>query len=152
EPFLLYPANAGGHKGAATVLRACARLKERLGGRAPLLVQCGTNSDVFSQHFKPRSSEPPHWAATRDLVRDLDLVEGRDVVFTGFVDDCQLADLYGRCQAVINAAKYDNGSYSLIEGRYFGRPLLSTRYPGAVDLCNRFQLPTHFFPVDDDGE
>ncbi len=151
EPFLLYPANAGGHKGAGVVLRAYARLRERLGGRTPLLVQCGTESDAFSRRYQPRPADPPHWAATRALVADLELEEGRDVVFTGFVEDDQLLDLYQRCGAVINAAKYDNGSYSLVEGRYFGRPLVSAEYPGATDLCARFGLPARFFPVDDDA-
>jgi glycosyltransferase involved in cell wall biosynthesis len=150
EPFYLYPSNAGGHKGAAVVLRAYARLKERLGDKAPLLVQCGTNSEVFSTQYEPQPADPPHWAATRQLVKDLELDEDRDVVFLGFVNDRQLLDLYERSLAVINAAKYDNGSYALIEGRYFGRPLVSTEYPAAVNLCERFELPARFFPLDDD--
>jgi glycosyltransferase involved in cell wall biosynthesis len=151
EQFLLYPANAGGHKGAMVLLRAYARLKERLGAQAPLLVQCGTNSDAFSSRYVPRFGDPPHWEATRKLVLDLELEEDRDVVFLGFVNDRQLLDLYQRCLLVINASKYDNGSYSLIEGRYFGRPLISTDYPAAVNLCQRFGLPAQFFPVDDDA-
>jgi glycosyltransferase involved in cell wall biosynthesis len=151
ESFLLYPSNAGGHKGAGVMLRAYARLKERLGDQTPLLVQCGTNSDAFSGHYQPRPTDPPHWAATRSLVADLELEEGRDVVFLGFVSDRQLLDLYQRSLVVINAAKYDNGSYSLIEGRYFGRPLISTEYPAALNLCERFGLPARFVPVDDDA-
>jgi len=150
-PFLLYPANAGGHKGAGVVLRAYARLKERLGDQAPLLVQCGTNSDAFSSRYQAQPTDPPHWAATRELVKDLELEEDRDLVFLGFVNDSQLLDLYERCLVVINAAKYDNGSYALIEGRYFGRPLISTAYPAALDLCKRFDLPARVFPVDDDA-
>jgi glycosyltransferase involved in cell wall biosynthesis len=151
ESFLLYPSNAGGHKGAAVVLRAYARLKERLGDQAPLLVQCGTNSEAFSGKYQPQPTDPPHWTVTRNLVKDLELEEGRDVVFLGFVNERQLLDLYERCLVVVNAAKYDNGSYSLVEGRYFGRPLISTEYPAAVNLCERFRLPAKFFPVEDDA-
>jgi glycosyltransferase involved in cell wall biosynthesis len=151
EPFLLYPSNAGGHKGAPMVLRAYARLKERLGDKAPLLVQCGTNSEVFSARYRPQPTDPPHWAATRRLVQELELEEERDVTFLGFVNDRQLLDLYERCLAVINAAKYDNGSYALIEGRYFGRPLICTEYPAALNLCERFELPARFCPRDDDA-
>jgi glycosyltransferase involved in cell wall biosynthesis len=151
EPFLLYPSNAGGHKGAKLLLRAYARLRERLGEQTPLLVQCGTNSEAFSRHYQPQPDDPPHWAATRALLRDLELEEGQDVAFLGFVNDRQLLDLYQRCQVVINASKYDNGSYSLIEGHYFGRPLVSTEYPAAVDLCKRFEAPARFFPVDDEA-
>ncbi len=151
EDFLLYPANAGGHKGAGVLLRAYARLKERLGDQTPLLVQCGTDSEAFSRRYMPQANDPAHWRATRNLVLDLELEEGRDVVFLGFVNDRQLLDLYQRCLAVINAAKFDNGSYSLIEARYFGRPLICTEYPAAMNLCRRFGLPSRFFPVDDDA-
>ena len=142
EPFLLYPSNAGGHKGAGVVLRAYARLKERLGDQAPLLVQCGTNSEVFSSQYQPQPTDPPHWAVTRSLVKDLELEEGRDVMFLGFVNDCQLLTLLERCLVVVNAAKFDNGSYSLIEGRYFGRPLTRqrTRRPStcaSASVCRR---------------
>jgi glycosyltransferase involved in cell wall biosynthesis len=151
EPFLLYPSNASPHKGALVVLRAYARLIERLGDKAPLLVQCGTNSNVFSSRYRLQPTDSPHWEAVQLLVHELELEEGRDVVFLGFVNDRQLLDLYERCRAVICAAKYDNGSYAMVEGRYFGRPLISTEYPAAVNLCERFQLPARFFPRDDDA-
>jgi glycosyltransferase involved in cell wall biosynthesis len=85
----------------------------------------------------------------RTLVRDLELEEGRDVVFLGFVNDRQLLDLYQRCAVVVNAARYDNGSFCLVEGRYFGKPIVSSRYPAAESLCQRFGVPAKYFPIDD---
>jgi glycosyltransferase involved in cell wall biosynthesis len=150
RPFVLHAANTSEHKGAGVVLRACGRLKERLGEQAPMLVMCGG----FTEYFSPSrdgtvARDEPHWRNMRTLVRDLELAEGRDVAFLGYVNDRQLLDLYQRCAAVVNAARYDNGSFCLIEGRYFGKPIVSSRYPAAESLCQRFGVPAKFFPIDD---
>jgi len=57
--------------------------------------------------------------------------------------------LYEHCSLVVNAGKFDNGSFSLVEATYFGKPTLSTRYPAAEFICQRFGARTKFFPVDD---
>jgi glycosyltransferase involved in cell wall biosynthesis len=150
RPFILHAANTGEHKGAGVVLRACGRLKERYGDQAPLLVVCGGYTEYFSPSRETTIvRDELHWRNMRMLVRDLELEEGRDVVFLGFVSDRQLLDLYQRCAVVVNAARYDNGSFCLIEGRYFGRPLVSSRYPAAESLCQRFSVPAEYFPIDD---
>jgi glycosyltransferase involved in cell wall biosynthesis len=150
RPFILHAANTSEHKGASVVLRACGRLKERLGERTPVLVMCGG----FTEYFAPSrdgsvARDEPHWRNMRTLVRDLELEEGCDVVFLGYVSDPQLLDLYQRCAVVVNAARYDNGSFCLIEGHYFGKPIVSSRYPAAESLCQRFGVPAKFFPIDD---
>jgi glycosyltransferase involved in cell wall biosynthesis len=148
RPFILYPANTSEHKGAGVMLRAFGRLKERLGDQAPLLVVCGGYTEYFSPSYRGIRDEV-HWRNIRTLVRDLELEEGRDVVFLGLVSDAQLLDLYQRCATIVNAARYDNGSFCLIEGRYFGRPVISSRYPAAEYLCQRFEIPAKFFPIED---
>jgi glycosyltransferase involved in cell wall biosynthesis len=150
RPFILHAANTSEHKGAGVMLRACGRLKERLGEQAPMLVMCGG----FTEYFAPSrdgtvSRDEPHWRNMRTLVRDLELEEGQDVVFLGFVNDRQLLDLYQRCAVVVNAARHDNGSFCLIEGWYFGKPIISSRYPAAESLCQRFGIPAKFFPIDE---
>jgi glycosyltransferase involved in cell wall biosynthesis len=150
RPFILHAANTSEHKGAGVMLRACGRLKERLGEAAPLLVICGGYTEYFSPSREGTvARDEVHWRNMRTLVRDLELVEGRDVVFLGFVSDRQLLDLYERCAVVVNAARYDNGSFCLIEGRYFGRPVISSRYPAAEKLCQRFAIPAKFFAIED---
>ena len=148
RPFILHAANTGEHKGAAVMLRAFGRLKEKLGDEAPLLVICGGYTEYFSPSYQGIRDEV-HWRNIRTLVRDLELQEGRDVVFLGFVSDAQLLDLYQRCTVVVNAARYDNGSFCLIEGRYFGKQVVSSRYPAAEHLCRQFDIPARFFPIED---
>jgi glycosyltransferase involved in cell wall biosynthesis len=55
--------------------------------------------------------------------------------------------LYERCSVVVNAARYDNGCLCLAEGAYFGRPVVSSRYPAAEFHAQRFGYAAHFFPV-----
>jgi glycosyltransferase involved in cell wall biosynthesis len=150
EPFILNVGNAGEHKGGDILLRAITRMKQKAHGQVPLLVYVGVRTDAMSPQYRG-AIDYPWWSQIRQLVLSLGLVEGHDVTFLGFVSDEQLLDLYQRCAVVVNAARYDNGSYSLIEGAYFGRPLVSSRYPGVEFLCDRFQVPVHYFPVDDDG-
>ena len=147
-PFVLNVANSAPHKGAIPLLRAYAALKERTNGCCPFLVICGWKTDAFSARHGA-GDQFPYWVRVRRLVRELGLEEDRELVFLGYVDDRQLLDLYRRCAVVVNAAKYDNGSFSVIEGRYFGRAVISSDYPASRFLCERFGLQARYFPVDD---
>jgi glycosyltransferase involved in cell wall biosynthesis len=145
EPFILNVTNASPHKGSDIMLLGYAQLKRRLGRDTPQLVLCGYGTQGYSQ-TQERYDCPP-WQTIRRLVRDLGLVESRDVVFLGLVNDDQLRYLYERCSVVVNAARYDNGCLCLAEGAYFGRPVVSSRYPAAEFHAQRFGYAAHFFPV-----
>ena len=147
KPFYLYPANASPHKGAELVIRAVAMLRE-LVSEPPMVIQCGFMSDAFSSR-NGDSIDNPHSNSIRKLVQHFGLVEGRDILFLGTVSDSELKWLYERAVAVINAARFDNGSFNMIEGHWFGRPVISTDYPSARELAERFKLPVRFVPLDD---
>jgi glycosyltransferase involved in cell wall biosynthesis len=147
EPFILNVTNCSPHKGADVILGAYALLKRRLGSAAPLLVLCGFGTEGFSQDQRGRDGPP--WQTIRRLVRDLGLAENRDLVFLGTVNDNQLRYLYEHCSVVVNAARYDNGCLCLAEGAYFGRQVISSRYPAAEFHAYRFGYQAHFFPVGD---
>ena len=150
-PFILNVANHASHKGAEVLLRAAGMWKQRAEWQDWMLVICGFGTRLFS----PDSVEEyqgEHVPKMRRLVRDLGLVEGRDVVFLDYIDDHQLKDLFERSSIVVNAARYDNGSYSMIEGTWFGKPVVSTRYPGAEYVDRRFGVGAHFFRVEDPAD
>jgi glycosyltransferase involved in cell wall biosynthesis len=147
-PFLLNTSNLSRHKGIEVLLRGLARLKNRLGTECPQLVVCGVGTDRFSARAVT-SLDPPECLAVRRLVREQGLEEDRDVVFLGLVSDAQLLDFYQRCAVVVNAALYDNGSFLLTEGAYFGRRCVSSRYPAVEYLCERFHVPARFYPAGD---
>ncbi|SRR5260370_936641 len=53
--------------------------------------------------------------------------------------------------AAVNAATYDNGTFSLIEATYFGKPVICSRYPFVTvttpqtqqDVMQEYGLPKH---------
>jgi glycosyltransferase involved in cell wall biosynthesis len=67
----------------------------------------------------------------------------------GYVDDAQLLDLFTRCRVVVNAARYDNGTYSLIEATYFGKPTVCSDYPAAKNYTVATGVEPLYFPVED---
>lgn len=150
RPFVLHLANAAPHKGARPVLRAAAALRDRLGPAAPPVVLCGAGTERFSAAFRD-TAHPAWWyvAEVQRLWQGLGLREGADVFFLGDRPDPEVVWLYRRAAAVVNAGEYDNGSFNLVEGHHFGRPLVSTDYPAARALAGRFRLPVRFVPLGD---
>jgi glycosyltransferase involved in cell wall biosynthesis len=147
-PLILNVANAGFHKGADVLLRAIALMKKNSPSSSPKLVICGHSTDTFSVRYTG-AVDHPNAPVIRKLVGELGLIEGQDVVFLGFVSDEQLRYLHERCSVIVNAAQYDNGSFSMIEGAYFGQQVISSRYGAAEYLSDRFGAPTKFFPSGD---
>jgi glycosyltransferase involved in cell wall biosynthesis len=148
--FILDVTNTSPHKGAEHLFRAYRRLKDTLGPECPLLVLCGHGTEHFSARVHDQGRIAEYWTGRRAPLIELGLEEGNDVVFLGLVSDAELKDLYERCAVVVNAARFDNGSFSLIEARYFGKPTVSTDYPACRFLTDRFSIPTHFAPIGDD--
>ncbi len=145
DGFLLTLANLSPHKGLAVTLKAYAALKARLGGRGPGLVVSGIQTDQASPDYRGPGGPQP----LRDLARDLGLVPHRDLWCLGFTSDAQLLGLLQRCGAVVNSAVHDNGSFSVIEAAYFGKPAISSRYEAAAALYARFGIPVAYYPVGD---
>ncbi|MGL4549660.1 MAG: glycosyltransferase, partial [Gemmataceae bacterium] len=142
---VLNPTNSAPHKGAEVMLRGFALLREK--AEVGPLVLCGAETDRFGPGY--RGPLTPYWARVRRLAARLGLRPGADVYFLGYVDDAQLLDLMTRCRVVVNAARYDNGTYSLIEAHHFGKPTVCSRYPAAEELYGRFGVPARYFAVED---
>ena len=148
EPYILKVANAAHHKGAGVLLQAYAKLKQFGHQDLPPIVCCGSETHRLSSAFRGEIDHP-NGPRIRALVPALGLKEGIDVVFLGFVTESQLKYLYEHSSVVVNAGKWDNGSYSLIEAAYFGKPVISSLYPAAEFICQRFGVQAKFFPIDD---
>ncbi|EAQ77500.1 glycosyltransferase [Blastopirellula marina] len=147
ESFVLNVANVSAHKGAEAMLRGFAEVKKRLGWKDWQLVHTGWGTQWFSKHSMDYPDDR-HIKHIRELVHELGLVEGEDVVFLGYTNNSQLMDLFQRSKIVVNAARFDNGSYSMIEGAWFGKPVVSRRYKAAEFLDQRFGIGSHFYEGD----
>jgi glycosyltransferase involved in cell wall biosynthesis len=142
-PFFLNIANASPHKGALVLLQGFAQWKRLHPDSHTRLLMCGAETEAFSGRFP--THERDYCNQVRQLVVELGLREGRDVAFLGHVTDGQLKGLFERASLVINAANNDNGSYSMIESVWFGRPLVCSDYPAARYVDARFGLGSHWF-------
>jgi glycosyltransferase involved in cell wall biosynthesis len=111
---------------------------------------CGVDTHKFSATYN-QGYLPPNCLAVRELVAKAGLVEGKDIHFLGYLGDDEMLDMFQRCSAVVNAARFDNGCFNTLEAAYFGHPAVCTRYPAAEYLIERFGLPVHFYPVNDDA-
>lgn len=147
RPLILNVANAAPHKGAEVLLRGFAKLKQRPAWNDWQLAICGWATDSFSKQC-PNPIREAHIDFIRDLVDELGLQEGRDVAFLGYIDDSQLKYLFEMSNIVVNAARFDNGSFSMVEGAWFGKPVVCSRYPAAEYVDERFGIGSHFFEVN----
>jgi glycosyltransferase involved in cell wall biosynthesis len=147
RPLILNVANAAPHKGAEVLLRGFAKIKQRPAWKDWQLAICGWATDSFSKHCQ-HPVQDPHIDMMRAFIPTLGLEEGRDVVFLGYIDDSQLKYLFDMSNIVINAARFDNGSFSMVEGAWFGKPVVCSRYPAAEYVDERFGIGSHFFEVN----
>ena len=146
-PFILNVSNGAMHKGIIPMLKGYAELK-KIHSEPPLLVVCGVNTEKFSPSYGG-VEDYPTWVNVRALVGELGLLENIDVVFLGHVSDEELFYLFENCKTIVNSSNHDNGSFNLIEGHYFGKPTISTRYDAAEWLYKRFSVPVAFFEPND---
>lgn len=147
-PFILNVTNIAPHKGGEVLFRAYGRLRERLGARAPRLVICGYGTESFLPS-RPPLVDTPEIRAVRALIQETGLREGEDYAALGMVSDGQLLDLFERTEVVVNAALYDNGTFSVVEAAWFGKKTVSAGYPASRYLCERYRVPARFFPPGD---
>ena len=147
--FILNIANVSPHKGGDVMLRAFALLKRTLGDACPALVVAGVDTEMFQSGPNTETPFADHIERVRGIIAESGLVVGKDLHLLGKISEGRLAWAMRNCRAVVNAARCDNGTFCLIEGHYFGRPTVTSDYPAARELCERFHLPTRYFPVGD---
>lgn len=141
--YFLNISNASPHKGGKTLLQGFALWKRQQIDTSMMLVLCGCGTEQFSSHIPTTNSDYAN--EIRSIVKECGLIEKRDVLFLGYVDDETLKYLLEKSTAVVNAANHDNGSYSMIEAVWFGKPIVSSDYPAALYVNARFELDCIFF-------
>ena len=147
--FILNITNISPHKGGDVMLRAFARLKQSLGEACPALVVAGVETELFLPGPKSPHVFAEHLESVRRIIAETGLIVDKDLFLLGAISDSRLAWAMRRCRVVVNAARCDNGTFCLIEGHYFGRPIVTSDYPASRSLCERFRLPARYFPVGD---
>ncbi len=148
DRFILNITNPNPHKGLETMLKGYALLKKSRGSSIPPLVVCGPLTEQIIP-VEGKQVAHPFFRKLQGLITGWNLQEGVDYFALGLVSEGQLLELFERCSVVVNAARYDNGTYSLIEAHYFGKKTICADYPAARWLYERFEVPVRYFRLLD---
>ena len=109
KPYLLYVGGGEPHKNLATLIKVFRILKKE--SKIPhKLVMAGENIVGALHQYHS------------DLTREL----AKDVVFTGYVPDEQLPEVYGNADAFIFLSLYEGFGLVLLEAMQFGLPIVAS--------------------------
>ena len=111
ELYLLFVGGVGPRKNIPVLLDGYERLCERLGLAAPPLVMAG-----------PART----WPSQTEAVRDRLLAAGR-LLLPGFVDDDDVAALYGGARALVYPSRYEGFGLPVLEAMACGTPVVCAR-------------------------
>ena len=110
KPYLLYVGGAEPHKNLPTLIEVFKTLKQK--SHIPhKLVMVGENVAAAVYQYRPA------------LAAELD----RTVVFTGYLSDEQLSDVYRKADAFIFLSLYEGFGLALLDAMQFGVPVVASR-------------------------
>lgn len=137
EQFFLWPTNKAEHKNQLNALRALEKYYLEYSGTLDVVIT-GVQSQEIIENLKGEDT-------TRFLSRvGQDLLIQKHTHLMGDLPDKVFFSLLSRCSFVWNPTLYDNGTFSVIEGAYFGKPSLSANYPAMNYLDRKFNLNLRF--------
>lgn len=116
QPYLFYPAQFWAHKNHVTLLRALAVLRDTHGVTLPLVLA---------------GSEKGNSGYIRDVAGNLGL--SQQVVFTGFVTQEELIDLYRSALMLVYASHCGPENLPPLEAFALNCPVVAANVPGAVE-------------------
>lgn len=137
EHFFLWPTNKAGHKNQLNALRALEKYYLEYSGTLDVVVTGAQSQEIIED------------ADGEDSARLLtkvgqDLLTQKHIHLMGNLPDKVFFSLLSRCCFVWNPTLYDNGTFSVIEGAYFGKPSLTANYPAMDYLDRKFNLNLRF--------
>jgi glycosyltransferase involved in cell wall biosynthesis len=129
EKFYFYPAVVNPRKNHVNLIKACAALRES-GHPVPLIV-CTGGGDLNLQ------------AELVALTKRLGVADR--VRFIGHLRNNEMAALYQACTATISCSVWEAGIAPLKEGASFGKPVLCSHIPPAVEHAKLLGIQVCFF-------
>jgi len=132
-PYLLYVGNAYPHKNVEGLVRVFSRLLKDARYQSWKLVLVG-KEDYFFQRI-------------RQLVKELGISE--NVVFTGFVSDTILGELYQNCRLYVFPSLYEGFGLPPLEALASGAPIFISDKTSLPEVCGDV---AEYFSPGDEGE
>jgi glycosyltransferase involved in cell wall biosynthesis len=121
-------------KNVPRLLRAWAILPQKIREVAVLQIVCSLNEDARND-----------WEGQRQQLR----LEPDEVVFTGFIDDVMLSDLYSRAKLVIAPFLYEGFGLPVLEAMAAGVPVITS---STSALPEALEMPETTFDPHDEGQ
>jgi len=119
DRFILFVGSVEPRKNLPLLIRAMARLSREAPETALAIVGGG---------------EPEYVASLHRIIEAEGLELGRDVIFTGCVDDQDLPALYSQCQVFVYPSRYEGFGLPPLEAMACGAPALIPNHSSFVEL------------------
>lgn len=142
--YFIWVTNTSNHKNHPNAIKALEVYYNELGGGLDVLVTGYWTEYLDPVTTLPASSDIPYIKYCRELLRTMPNTLKR-MHFNGTLPEQSYAQAIGQSKFLWHPARYDNGSYSVVEAAFLGRPSLSARYPAMEHMDREFGLHLPFF-------
>jgi glycosyltransferase involved in cell wall biosynthesis len=150
-PYALWTTNTTEHKNHLNVIKGLERFfLENPASELQVRIS-GAYTDLFSGRFKGK----PHFdnqyiALVRRTLEESSTLRKR-VKILGNVSDTEYTAQLSAAAFCLHGAKYDNGTFAVLEAAWHAVPCLSSDYPAMREMSRRFSVPlTYFDPFQPD--
>jgi glycosyltransferase involved in cell wall biosynthesis len=134
RPFLLYTGGDDWRKNLDGLITAYARLPQGLRSAHQLVIVCRLSPPALASHQRHRQAV--------GLAED-------EVIFTGYIPDAQLRQLYGTCLGLVFPSHYEGFGLPVAEVMACGRPALAANNSSLPELVT--DPEARFDAADPDG-
>ena len=151
--YFVWVTNGGYHKNQIRAINSLIKYYEKMDGNLKVVIT-GFNSDLFD--FKNKSElinmlsdyEREYINKVRKIIKDNPILH-KNISFVGNVSDLEYADILNNAKFLWHTNLSDNGTFSVIEAAYLGKPSLASNYPAMKFIDKRFGINLTFFnPYD----
>lgn len=151
-PYLLWTTNSTQHKNHMNIIDGLDAYF-RKHPSSPLKIRM---SGVYTHLFTEKAKGERHYDLDyiRDVRRKLaeaPLLRSR-LEILGNVSDSQYVQQVRGAHFILHGALYDNGTFSIVEGAWFGIPSISSDYPAMREMSKLFSVPLSLFNPRDPAE
>lgn len=147
KPYLLWTTNSTQHKNHLNMIAGLEKYFSTH-PESPLEIHVtGVHTDLFSSvGVKDVNYSNAYPVRVRKAIADSPKLRQRLKVM-GILSDHEYLQKLRRAHGMLHGALYDNGTYAILEGAWWGIPSISSEYPAIQESCANYELkPVLFNP------
>jgi len=146
-PYLLWTTNSTQHKNHINIILGLEHYFKNYPESEIVVYMTG----IYTNLFTSKEDSDKHYfdeypRKVRETIASCPQVKKRLKIWGNLSDEIYLDKLIN-AYGILHGALYDNGTYSIVEGAWFGVPSISSDYPAIRESCENFSLkPVLFNP------